>query len=251
MDLLTAMRTFVEVVQAGSMNAAAQRLNVTSALVGQRIAALEDHLQTRLLNRTTRRSSLTNFGERYLEQCRDILELVALSENTANDQHYRPQGRLRIAAPVSFGIGALVPVLKDFAAQAPAVEIDLVLSDTNEDLTAGGFDVAFRIGALEDSTLLQTALAPYRMRLCAAPAYLQARGAPQAPADLDRFQAVLFSKTGRKPWRLSKGEDTEVWEPKATFSVNSARRCALRPVPAWGLPCCPRCWPNRISPRAR
>ena len=114
MDLFIAMRTFVEVVQAGSMNAAAQKLNVTSALVGQRIGALEDHLQVRLLNRTTRRHSLTDFGESYLAQCRDILELVAQSEGKASDQQAQPQGRLRIAAPLSFGSEALMPALKSF-----------------------------------------------------------------------------------------------------------------------------------------
>lgn len=223
MDIFTAMRTFVEVVQAGSMNAAAQRLNVTNTLVGQRIAALEGHLQVRLLNRTTRQHSLTAFGESYLEQCRDILELVSLSEGKASDQQHNPQGRLRIAAPVSFGTAALVPALKDFSDMAPDVEIDLVLSDTNEDLIAGGFDAAFRIGRLEDSTLIQTQLAPYRMTVCASPSFLMEHSTPETPSDLDRFQAVLFSKTGRSPWRFSKGTQAQSWTPNATVTVNSGQ----------------------------
>lgn len=221
MDLFTAMRTFVEVVQAGSMNAAALRLNVSSALVGQRVAGLEDHLQARLLNRTTRQHSLTAFGESYLEQCRDILELVDLSEGKASDQQRQPQGRLRIAAPVSFGTAALMPALKGFTDMAPDVEIDLILSDSNEDLIADGFDAAFRIGRLEDSTLLQLQLAPYRMMVCASPAYLTEHGEPQIPSDLDRFRAVLFSRTGRRPWRFRKGAEERSWAPKATISVNS------------------------------
>ncbi|KZM51078.1 LysR family transcriptional regulator [Labrenzia sp. OB1] len=221
MDLFTAMRTFVEVVHAGSMNAAALRLNVSSALVGQRIAGLEDHLQARLLNRTTRQHSLTAFGESYLEQCRDILELVDLSEGKASDQQRQPQGRLRIAAPVSFGTAALMPALKGFTDMAPDVEIDLILSDSNEDLIADGFDAAFRIGRLEDSTLLQLQLAPYRMMVCASPAYLTEHGEPQIPSDLDRFRAVLFSRTGRRPWRFRKGAEERSWAPKATISVNS------------------------------
>lgn len=221
MDLFTAMRTFVEVVQAGSMNAAAHRLNVSSALVGQRVAGLEDHLQARLLNRTTRQHSLTAFGESYLEQCRDILELVDLSEGKASDQQQQPQGRLRIAAPVSFGTAALMPALKGFTDMAPDVEIELILSDSNEDLIADGFDAAFRIGRLEDSTLLQLQLAPYRMMACASPAYLTEHGEPQIPADLDRFRAVLFSRTGRRPWRFRKGAEERSWVPKATISVNS------------------------------
>ncbi len=223
MDLFTAMHTFVEVVQAGSMNAAARKLNVTSTLVGQRIAALEGHLQVKLLNRTTRQHSLTAFGESYLEQCRDILELVSLSEGKASDQQRTPQGRLRIAAPVSFGTSALVPALKAFSSLAPDVEIDLVLSDANEDLIAGGFDAAFRIGQLEDSTLIQTQLAPYRMTVCASPEYLRERGTPEVPSDLDQFRAVLFARTSRRPWRFSKGTQKQNWSPKATITVNSGQ----------------------------
>lgn len=223
MDLFTAMRTFIEVVQTGSMNAAALRLNVSGALVGQRVASLEDHLQVRLLNRTTRQHSLTDFGESYFEKCKDILELISLSEGAASDQQDQPQGRLRLAAPISFGIEALVPALKRFSKIAPEVEIDLVLSDSNEDLVAGGFDAAFRIGTLEDSTLLQTTLAPYKMVLVASPDYLIENGSPKTPSELGRFQAVLFSKTGRKPWRFSKGQETLSWTPKATISVNSGQ----------------------------
>ncbi|WP_111429381.1 LysR family transcriptional regulator [Rhodobacteraceae bacterium DSL-40] len=221
MNLFLAMRTFVEVVQSGSMSAAARRLNVTSALVGQRISALEDHLQSRLLNRTTRQHTLTEFGAAYLDQCRDILELVARSEGAASDQKLRPQGLLRIAAPVSFGAEALMPALRSFSELAPEVEIDLVLSDANEDLIAGGIDLAFRIGRLEDSTLLQTRLAPYRMALCAAPDYLAAVSPPRDPADLKRFRAILFSRTGRRPWRFARGDQRREWQPEATITVNS------------------------------
>lgn len=241
MDLFTAMRTFVEVVHAGSMNAAAQKLNVTSALVGQRIAALEDHLQVRLLNRTTRQHSLTDFGESYLEQCRDILELVALSEGTASDQQVKPQGRLHIAAPVSFGCEALMPALKNFTDMTPGVEIDLVLSDTNEDLIAGGFDAAFRIGKLEDSTLLQTRLAPYRMLVCASPDLLTEQGSPETPSDLDRFRAVLFSKTGRRPWRFIRDADARNWTPKATVTVNSSQAVRIAAKAGMGIAMLPEC----------
>ncbi|MEP5153624.1 LysR family transcriptional regulator [Planktotalea sp.] len=223
MDLFVSMRTFVEVVQSGSMNAAAQRLNVTSTLVGQRIAALEGHLQVKLLNRTTRQQSLTDFGETYLDQCRDILEMVARSEGTANDEQLTPRGRLRIAAPVSFGTAALVPMLKVFSDQLPDVEIELVLSDANEDLIAGGIDVAFRIGRLEDSSLLQSQLAPYKMAVCAAPSYLAQHNMPESPDDLDPFRAILFSKTGRRPWRFSSGKAERNWTPNAIFSVNSGQ----------------------------
>lgn len=251
MDLFIAMRTFVEVVQSGSMNAAARKLNVSSALVGQRIAALENHLQVRLLNRTTRQHSLTDFGESYLEQCRDILELVARTDGKASDQMGQPQGRLRIAAPVSFGCEALMPALKRFTDATPSVEIELILSDSNEDLVAGGFDAAFRIGKLEDSTLLQIQLAPYRMAVCASAALVLEHGEPHAPEDLDRFGAVLFSRTGRRPWRFTKGDDTQNWTPKAKVSVNSAKLCVWRRRRAWESPCCQKPSSPGISRRVR
>jgi DNA-binding transcriptional LysR family regulator len=146
-----------------------------------------------------------------------------LSEGKASDQQRTPQGRLRIAAPVSFGTSALVPALKAFSSLAPDVEIDLVLSDANEDLIAGGFDAAFRIGQLEDSTLIQTQLAPYRMTVCASPEYLRERGTPEVPSDLDQFRAVLFARTSRRPWRFSKGTQRQNWSPKATITVNSGQ----------------------------
>lgn len=233
MDLFTAMRTFVEVVHAGSMNAAAERLNVTSALVGQRIAALEDHLEVRLLNRSTRRQNLTDFGESYLAQCLSILDLVAASENRASDQLDTAKGRLRIAAPVSFGTEAVIPALKSFAEIAPKVEVEVILSDNNEDLIAGGFDAAFRIGALEDSSLLHRRLAPYRMVICAAPDYLRHVAPPKTPADLEAHQAVLFSRRGHKPWRLFQGKLRQVWAPKSTLMVNSGQ--AVRVAVGHGL----------------
>lgn len=221
MDLFTAMRTFVEVARGGSMNAAARKLNVSGALVGQRIAGLEDHLQARLLHRTTRQQRLTDFGEMYLEQCSDILELVDVSEGKASDQQRQPQGRLRIAAPVSFGTAALMPALKGFSEIAPEVEIELALSDNNEDLIAGGFDAAFRIGELEDSDLIQVQLAPYRMMICASVGYIAENGEPKVPSDLNRFRAVLFSRTGRKAWRFKRDSEEQSWHPRAKISVNS------------------------------
>lgn len=235
MDIFIAMRTFSEVARAGSMNAAALKLNVSGALVGQRIAGLEDHLQARLLHRTTRQQKLTDFGESYLEQCRDILELVDFSEGKASDQQRQPQGRLRIAAPVSFGTAALMPALKDFSEIAPEVEVELTLSDTNEDLIAGGFDAAFRIGRLEDSALLQVQLAPYRMMMCASGEYVAEHGEPLSPSDLDRFQAVLFSKTGRRPWRFRQGSEEQSWAPLAKISVNSGQAVRAAAIAGMGL----------------
>lgn len=240
MDLFVSMKTFVEVVQGGSMSAAARSLNVTSALVGQRVAMLEEHLKIRLLNRTTRQHSLTEFGLQYFEQCQDILELVATSEGNAIEQQAHPQGRLRLAAPVSFGCEALTPALKGFAVIAPKVDIELILSDNNEDLIAGRFDAAFRIGRLEDSTLLQTRLSPYKMMLVASPDYLNELGHPRVPADIGRFSAVLFSKTGHRPWRFSKATETQNWTPRAMITVNSGQAVRNAVIAGMGIAMLPQ-----------
>ncbi len=235
MDLFTAMRTFVEVAHAGSMNAAGQRLHVSGALIGQRIAGLEDHLQARLLHRTTRQQKLTEFGESYLEQCKDILELVDFSEGNASDQQQEVQGRLRIAAPMSFGTMALMPALRDFGEIAPEVDIELTLSDTNEDLIAGRFDAAFRIGELEDSDLHHVKLRPYRMVICASGDYLAEHPAPQTPSDIERCRAILFSRTGRKPWRFKQGADEQSWTPQTKISVNSGQAVRVAALAGMGV----------------
>ncbi|MEP0520980.1 MAG: LysR family transcriptional regulator [Hyphomicrobiales bacterium] len=240
MDLLVAMRTFSQVVLSGSMNEAARRLNVTSALVGQRIAALEDHLQVKLLNRTTRQHSLTEFGQTYLEQCRDILELVAQSEGEASDQQSSPQGQLRIAAPISFGSEALMPALKEFCEDLPNVHIDLVLSDNYENLTSGGVDVAFRIGELDDSTLIQIPLAPYKMVVCATPHYAAKFGAPNSPDDLNGHQAILFSKTSAKSWKFSKDGQVTSWVPISGVTVNSGQAVRVAVNESMGIAMLPR-----------
>src|ERR1700731_2814395 len=135
MDLFRSMQVFVTVVQAGSMSAAASRLGFSSAIVGQHVAALEDRLGTRLLNRTTRRQSLTDFGLSYVEQCRDILERVAVAQEQAETLNQEPRGQLRVAAPMTFGAEVLIPALQRYRTQAPEVTLDVVLSDREE-----GFD---------------------------------------------------------------------------------------------------------------
>jgi DNA-binding transcriptional LysR family regulator len=230
LDLFVAMRTFVAIVRTGSMNAAGHELGVSGALVGQRLSALEDRLQARLLNRSTRQQSLTEFGGTYLQHCIDILDQVALSEGLAGDPDGRPRGRLRITAPTSFGAEALMPALGAFRAAAPDVELDIVLSDRNLDLIPAGVDLAFRIGVLEDSALVHRPLAPYRMRICASPAYLAKAGVPHHPDDLTGHEAVLFALGAGRPWRMTRDGETLRWTPSHAITVNSghAMRNAIR-----------------------
>ncbi|MQT14858.1 LysR family transcriptional regulator [Segnochrobactrum spirostomi] len=233
MDLFRAMRTFISVVEAGSMSAAAPRLGLTSAMVGQHIAALEDRLGTRLINRTTRRQSLTEFGASYLDQCRDILERVALSDQEAETVRRVPSGLLRITAPVTFGSEVLMASLEPYRTAAPDVILDIVLTDRNVDLIEEGFDVAFRIATPPDGRLIARRLTAYRMALCAAPGYLARAGIPSHPSDLAHHEAVLFTPAARAPWRLTRaGEVVEV-TPRAAVRVNSGQ--ALRVAAQAGL----------------
>lgn len=233
MDLLRAMRAFVATVQTGSMTAAAADLGLSPAMVGQHLAALEDRLGTRLLQRTTRRQSLTDFGASYFEQCRDILERVAAAEEAAELQQTRVQGRLRITAPTTFGAEALVPALAAYRDLAPDVNMELTLTDRVIDLVEEGIDVAFRIGPLADSGLIARPLRPYRMKVAAAPAYLARHGTPTHPSELARHETVAFAPSARSPWRFRRGEEEVRVAPPRPVTVDSGR--AVRGAAVAGL----------------
>ncbi len=233
MDLFRSMRAFVTVAQAGSMSAAAHQLGLSPAMVGQHVAALEEHLGTRLLHRTTRRQSLTDFGANYIEQCRDILERVALAELEAETLRSTPRGQLRITAPVSFGAEVLVPALGKYCERAPEVTLDITLTDRAVDLVEEGFDLAFRVGTPPDSRLVARRLRAYRMIVCAAPDYLERTGWPEHPSDLARFTMIAFTPAARAPWKFSRNGETVEVTPPRRITVNSGQ--ALRTAALAGL----------------
>ncbi|RUM22224.1 LysR family transcriptional regulator [Rhizobium vallis] len=233
MDLFRSMQVFVSVVQEGSMSAASGKLGMSPAMVGQHVAALEERLGTRLLNRTTRRQSMTDFGRSYVEQCRDILERVADAETDAEASQTKPRGRLRVTAPSTFGAEILMPALKRYREIAPEVTIDISLTDRNVDVVDEGFDIAFRIGDLPDSRLIARQLAPYRMVVCASPDYIARHGNPEHPSELSGHQAVGFTPAIRSPWRLSKGDEAVEVTPRISVSVDSGQ--AVRMAARAGL----------------
>jgi DNA-binding transcriptional LysR family regulator len=233
MSLFRSMLVFVTTVQEGSMSAAAVKLGISPAMVGQHVAALEERLGTRLLNRTTRRQSLTDFGKSYVEQCRDILERVAIADQDAEAAQAEPRGQLKITAPTTFGAEVLMPALQRYRLLAPAVTLDITLTDRNVDIVDEGFDVALRIGELPDSRLIARPLAPYRMMICAAPEYLAQRGEPAHPADLATHDAIGFTPAARSPWRLTRGDDVVEVSPRISITVNSGQ--AVRTAARSGL----------------
>ena len=223
MDMFRAMQVFVTVADAGSMTAASATLGLSPAMVGQHISALERRLDTRLLNRTTRSQSLTDFGASYLQQCRDILERVAAAEQEAEASQTQARGKLRITAPTTFGEEALIPALGRYRAIAPGVTLDITLTNRNVDLVEEGFDIAFRIGTLPDTQLIARRLAPYRMMICATPDYLARMGRPDHPCDLARHEAVRFTPTLRSAWKLAKGDQVVEVDPLGAITVNSGQ----------------------------
>lgn len=218
MDRLTAMEVFVHAVDAGSFSAAGDILDMSPQLVGKHVQRLEDHLGVKLLHRTTRRQSLTGFGAAYYERACVILADIAAAEILAAEARALPTGRLRINAPVSFGIFTLAPRLPEFMRNNPKVVVDLNLNNRNVDLVEEGFDVAFRVGDLPDSGLMAKRLAPYRLALCAAPSYLAGAPPLNTPADLAGHACLVYAHTElQKRWTFDGPEGRVSVEISGSF----------------------------------
>ena len=210
------MQVFVRIVEAGSLTAAADALGMSAPSVVRSLAALERALGVRLLNRTTRRSSLTDEGREYCERCRRVLAEVEEAEALMSARRAKPKGRLRLTAPVTYGRMHVAPVVAAFIARYPEVQVELLLVDRVVDLVEEGIDAAVRIGHLPDSTLVARRLGETRRVVCAAPAYLKRAGVPGAPGELAKHRCILF--TGLS----ASGE----W----SFGGKPPLRVAIRPV---------------------
>ncbi|WP_431099342.1 LysR family transcriptional regulator [Polaromonas aquatica] len=206
MDLLDSMKVYVLAVEKGSLSAAATACEISATMAGNHLRTLEKRLGMQLLNRTTRRQHLTPFGEDYYVRCKEILRLVAETDEQAQNLQLAPAGKLRVTAPVSFGTEALMPALSEYLERYPKVSIDVVLSDRVTDLLEEGFEAAIRIGPVPDSALIARPLAPYRLMICASPAYLARRGTPARPDDLTQHECLSFSPSAMAHWRLQDQE---------------------------------------------
>lgn len=213
MDRLEQMTCFVRAVELGSFSAAAEDLQLSSQLLGKQVKLLEQHLGLSLLNRTTRRQSLTDFGQAFYQRAKLILADMEAAENLAAVTRGTPSGRLRINAPVTFGIRTLSPRLLEYMVRYPQVSVDLTLSNELVDLVNDGYDVVFRIGELADSGLKAVPLTPYRLLLCAAPAYLARRPAIRTPEELSQHECLGFTfSDGRSSWTFD-GPDGRIEVP--------------------------------------
>src|SRR5919197_1077153 len=197
MDPLDGIAAFARVVDSGSFSAAARRLKISKSAVSAHIARLEERLGIRLLNRTTRRLSLTEAGAAYYRHCARIVSEAEAAEQAAGALQREPRGTLRISAPDSFGWMHVAPAVPAFLKRYPDLGVDISLSPAHVDLVDEGLDLAIRIGVLEDSPLVVRRLASSRLIVCAAPAYLKARGVPREPDELARHNCLC---TAVLPW---------------------------------------------------
>lgn len=206
MDKLRAMATFVRIVEAGSLTAAADHLGTSLTSVVRALSALERALRVRLLNRTTRRIALTDEGREYFERCRRLLAEVEEAEAALSARQVTPAGLLAITAPVMFGRLHVGPVVTNFLAVFPEMRVELLLLDRIVDLLEEGIDLAIRIGHLPESSLVAIPLGSTRRIACASPDYLARHGIPAHPADLSRHRCIRF--TGLTPgleWEFAAG----------------------------------------------
>lgn len=194
MDLLSPMRTFVRVVEAGSFTAVANEQSTSQPTISRQIAALEDHLGARLLTRTTRALTLTDDGRAFYEHALRALEAVAEAEGVVGRRRGKPSGLLRLATPVVFGRLHIVPRLPAFLARFPDVSVEVVMSDSFADLVEQGIDVAIRVGEVTDPGLIARRIGIVRRVTVATPAYLERRRAPRTPADLADHDCIVYTR---------------------------------------------------------
>ena len=212
MDRLTAMETFVSVIEAGSFSGGARRLNVGQPAVSKSIAQLEERLGVRLVMRSTRGLTPTEAGQQYYQRAKRAIEEIDEAELVARGAGAGLSGRLRVCAAVTFARLHIVPKMKTFLARHPELNVDVVLDDRTIDLLEQGVDVAFRMGALDDSSMTARKIALSPRFVIGTPAYFDEAGVPSTPADLASHQAIVYEQRGGgTAWSFRRGSaETEV-----------------------------------------
>jgi DNA-binding transcriptional LysR family regulator len=244
MDRLRALRAFSLAVEEGSFAGAARRLGVTPAAVGKMVAELEADRGVRLFHRTTRRMSPTPAGREYHGRVARILEDLDDADRALDPQRDRPEGRLLVGAPMTFGLTHISPVIPAFLARYPGIALDLRLDDRRVDLIAEGFDMVVRGGtALEDSGLVARPLAVLEHVVCAAPAYLAARGRPIHPADLRAHDLIQFSLSSQAAaWTFTREEESVAVPVRGRYAVTNSLAIRHALLAGQGTSLIPECY---------
>lgn len=235
MDQLAALNAFVATVESGGFSQAARRLGVSKSLLSRQVAHLEAELGVRLLQRTTRRLSPTEAGELYFQRAQRILLDLEEAASEVGQLQTAPRGKLRVSAPMSFGVLHLTPALPSFLAACPELELELSLSDRFVDLIEEGVDVAVRIGRLSDSSLIARHVAPIRRAVCASPAYLARCGTPTLPNDLAAHACLSHIGMGPAEWRFAIGGKLETVRVQSRLSAGNGEALRILALAGLGL----------------
>lgn len=267
MDRWQAINAFVAVVESGSFAKAAEKLDQSVSAVSRQVAELERHLDARLLQRTTRRLSLTEAGRAFHERAVQLLADLEEAEASAGAGGVTPRGTLKVTAPITYGTRVLAPLIASFTARHDQLRVDVDLSDRMVDIVDEGFDLAVRIGDIKSPLLVARRIGTTRLVCCASPAYLQRHGTPRSPDDLARHACLTYEYAAlRHQWRFTGADGRElavrvggplhanngrmlaalaaegagiVCEPDFILAPELARGALVPVLPAWRLPAIP------------
>ncbi|MDB5517559.1 MAG: putative transcriptional regulatory protein LysR family, partial [Tardiphaga sp.] len=256
-DTLSLFRAFIRVVGAGSFTRVAREQNASQPTVSRQVAALEEHLGTRLVTRTTRKLTLTDDGRNFYGRAKLAIEVVSEAEDAVGKRRARPSGTLRLATPIAFGRLRIIPHLKEFLARYPDVGIDLVMNDSNADLVEEGIDLAIRSGEVDDASLIAKRIGTTRRVVVAAPSYLRGKPLPAHPGDIAAHNCIAFAQgDAGAMWRFAGPDGTVNIEVRG--SVRSRNSEGVREAIISGLGIgfapirrglrgrCPRCGEGKL-----
>ncbi|WP_394209293.1 LysR family transcriptional regulator [Enterovibrio calviensis] len=234
MDRITAAKVFIDVSKTGSFTASADRLDMSRPMVTRYIETMENWLETRLLNRTTRKVSLTSAGERYLDHVEQLVD-QAESLSFLNTTHGELTGTVRIAVSMSFGHAQLIPALKNFMANNPRVIIDMDLRDTTNDLTRDRIDLAIRISSNPDPSLIGKPISVCESVLVASPSYIDTHAPITCPSDLSTHQCLGYRNFAHHVWHLQNGELSESIDIQCKLTANEATSLLYGSIEGMGI----------------
>lgn len=224
MSKLRQMEVFVAVVEAGSFAGAASALGMSAVMVGRHVQSLEKTLNTRLVQRTTRRQTVTGEGRLFYAQAKTALEQVAYAYSRVEATTGAPRGLLRVTAPMTLGVSLVGPLVTEFMQLYPHVQIELILCNEVVDLYESAFDLGFRISERVDANLVSQPLPPYQMVICAAPKYIEKAGAPHTPEQLCTHRILTHTSwNNRFAWPLKHGDKEVFWPEQAVLRSNDGQ----------------------------
>jgi len=236
MDRFESMSILVAAVEAGSLSAAARHLGTPLATVSRKVSELESHLKTRLLNRSSRKLTLTDAGQSYIAACKRILEDVGEAERAASGEYSAPRGDLIITAPIVFGRLHVLPIALDFLKAFSEIDLRLVLADRVFNLLEDHVDLAVRIGELPDSSLVATRVGTIRRVVCASPAYFAARGTPRGPGELAAHDCITFDALASpETWNFTTGKSVAPVRIHSRLTVNTAEAAIDAAIAGLGI----------------